>query len=145
MSEHRIPLRRAWRLLRPRAGPPDATPIDLPSALLPGPGDGPFRLVRAFHAPRLDPDRESLSLRIDDLPGLVAARLDDAPLPWTPDEPGPVEIPLDGLVAPGARATLALEVEPGPEAPAAPAGRVALVIRPRPPADPAIGQPPRDG
>lgn len=132
MSEHRIALRRAWDLLAE-----ESRRIDLPAEPSDVVGLGAFGLLRKFHVPRLDPERESLSLRLDDLPGLVSVRLDGELLAANPEVDRGLTIQLGRRLAPGARATLELAVDLRGLDPGTPwdrpFGSVSLVIESREP------------
>jgi hypothetical protein len=129
MSEHRIRLRGGW-LLRETA-PQVATPrrITLP---LPGFASdaGGIVLFRSFQRPPLDPARESLWLRLDDVPGLRSVALNNRRIALVPPGVSSLLVPLgDDLLA---RNELRLDVDPvasrDTSEPDAPWGEVALVI-----------------
>ena len=126
MPEHVIRLRGGWERVDP-LGRAEGPRVTLP---LPRPG-GPVRLARSFQAPRVDPAREAVWLRVADAPGLRSVRLNGRDLG-----------PADGLEAARAyrlpadlpaRNRLELAAEPASDG----WGSIALVIRDRndPPPD----------
>lgn len=106
MSEHWIRLRGAWERYDLAAVPAVAQRVTLPLQRL----DAPIRLVRRFNTPPLDPGCESLVLRLEHVPGLVAVRLNGAAYdgPLASD----LTIPLDSFGPLAARYELVLEVDP---------------------------------
>ena len=120
MPEHLIRLRGAWDW----ADPAGTRRLDLPTTWPPGLA-GPLVLSRRFRRPRIDPDRESLAIRLADVPGLIVARLNGDEIA-RPDSgastlevaPGPLP---DGNL-------LTLEVDPAGVG-EGPWGSIALVIR----------------
>lgn len=120
---HTIQLRGPWDL--------DATPerrrLDLPAAVLPGPG---LRLCRRFRRPPRLAGPLDCRLRLDDVPGLRRVDLNGATLARY-DEPGlgpadRVDLQIGPLLA--ASNLLCLEADrPDPDPPG-PWGRVALVF-----------------
>ena len=99
MSEHRIRLRGGW-LLR-ETTPRDATPrrITLPLAGFDA-NAGKIILFRSFQRPPLDPGRESLWLRLDDVPGLLSVSLNNRRIALVSPGVSNVLVPLgDDLLA----------------------------------------------
>jgi hypothetical protein len=100
-------------------------------------GPGLIRLSRRFQSPKVDPASESVCLRLENVPGLMAAYLNDQPLNLKLVQPdsGLLEIPLQAS-AEQVPCLLKLEVSMegqqrtsgGTEPPAA-WGSIALVIR----------------
>jgi hypothetical protein len=122
MAVHPIRLRGGWEAFAVAGG--SAQRVTLPLAAFPE-GSDRLRLVRPFQSPPLDPARESLWLRLDNVPGLVAVTLNGRPLGRPPFDP-PLNLPLgQGLPA---RNRLVLEVESGQADPGSPWGDVALLI-----------------
>lgn len=119
MPEHPIALRRAWELQRPDT-PPER--IDLPGTL--PPTIAPLRLVRSFNRPRFDPEAETLALRLADVPGLAAVRLNGTPL-----TPATDSLSIDPARL-ARRNLLELVVAPA-DHPRPAWGAVALVLAPR--------------
>ena len=128
MTDHPIRLRGGWERLPPVAG---AQPCRITLPLDRWPGDWPrLRLLRRFRTPEYDTAVESLWLRLEALNGLVAAALNDCPLPVTASPDGTALIPIGGLCRPGN--VLTLDVDPDARTAAGdglPWGAVALVIR----------------
>lgn len=130
MQEHQIRLRGGWewhdpsnRRSRPRAV---TLPFDWPAGQA-----SPVRLVRKFGSPPLDPSRESLVLNLERVPGLVAVRFNDRPVPLPDPESSGLSVPLD---QPRGQNELVLDVDPVRAAsalrPGSQWGHIALVIRP---------------
>lgn len=118
MPEHIIRLRKAWGLDLPPGH--DAGRLDLPVESLAF--EAPFHLSRCWTAPpALSPDA-IVELRIERIPGLVAARLDGAGIPGNGSR-------IDAI--PGRRYVLVLEIDPDglSEADRRDWGHVALAIR----------------
>jgi hypothetical protein len=126
MPGHLIRLRAAWDRRDPADVEADAAParVDLP---LDRPIAGaPFRLERRFGRPRLGP-RESIRLRLEDVPGLVAVTLNDRVL--ARPGPGTTDLTLDPGPALQARNLLILDVDPGLwDAPPESWGTIALEV-----------------
>src|SRR4051794_27649978 len=131
MSEHWIRLRGGWRCLPSPDNPSAAYPITLPTRWAPGQA-GRLRLVRQFGLPAIDRRRERVALRIAEVPGVVAIRLNGRPI----DLPGGdgrdvLELGEDQLRP---RNELVLEVDPDRAAARQPGqpewGHVALLVRP---------------
>ncbi len=134
MPEHQIRLRAAWEARFDRAGGQAPVRVDLPAPWPPGP-ERAFQLRRGFQSPRIDPARETVRLRLADVPGLTEARLNGEALigPIAPLGAGTHEFPLANPLP--QRNLLELEIDPSrwnrPDAEAAGTwGRVALVIVP---------------
>ncbi len=86
-----------------------------------------MRLSRAFGRPPTDPDRETLWLRLSDVPGLKVVRLNGQVVMERSDRASDFEIPLpDDLPA---RNRLELEVDGGAALPVSTWGRIAIVVR----------------
>jgi hypothetical protein len=122
MPEHAIQLRKAW-LERPRLSHPRR--LDLP---LPSPPDRILHITRAFGRPPIDPARETLSLRLQDIPGLSAVLL-NAQVLWQ----GPADANTNTLnlaLPPDlpARNLLELQITPCSQHATTPWGRIALVV-----------------
>lgn len=128
MREHWIQLRGGWERHDPSARPGRVQRVSLPIEWPPGP-PGRVRLIRRFGCPPIDPARESLVLRLENVPGLVAVRFNDRPVE-PPAEAG-ATLCLDPVLS---RNELVLEVDPDLAArgggTAGAWGRVALVVRP---------------
>jgi hypothetical protein len=129
MSEHRIRLRGGWLLLEPTSRDATRRRITLPLGGFAA-NAGKIILFRSFQRPPLDPGRESLWLRLDDVPGLLSVALNDRRIALVPNGVSNLLVPLgDDLPA---RNQLQLDVDPlaGRHAskPDAPWGEVALVI-----------------
>ena len=123
---HAIRLRGGWDCeardgtTRPLALPLDRWP-DAP---------GPFRLIRRFGRPPIDVGRESLALRLGNVPGLREARLNGRPLDGPTAGESTWEVPIEGDLP--ARSVLELDVDPADMTQGGVGwGEVALVIRPR--------------
>ncbi len=133
MPEHLIRLRGPWWIAAPDQ--PDA-----PGHRFPLPTEGPWPaapthlLSRRFQAPQYDPDHESVGLRLADVPGLTAVRLNEQPLIIYTEElaPGSARtLDLNGSLRPGSN-LLELLVNQSGSAPAGSVwGQVALVIATR--------------
>ena len=131
MPDHRIRLRGAWERLETSSDPPPPPcRVDLPVIWSPRDATRPFRLIRRFGHPTIDPARQRLVLELADVPGLRAVRLNGQPLDLTLKasvEPVRIELP-----APlPARNLLEVEVVllgSGPAAFDQPWGSIALVI-----------------
>lgn len=127
MLEHAIRLRGGWEWHNP-AGvtPPQRVSLPFDRWSL---GAGKARLVRHFQRPPIEAGRETLWLRLDDVPGLISVALNGHPLNAGPLSENAGPWPLEGLEA---RNRLELEVDPAgisPEGRSAPWGHVSLVIR----------------
>jgi hypothetical protein len=128
MGEHRIALRRAWEGQFCTAEGVVARRVDLPTRI--DPSWGRFRLDRAFQPPRIDPEKESLFLRLERIAGLVGAWLNDEPVAEAFPSRGPIELAIG--IPPPRRCRLTLDVEPPKGATGTDLddwGHVALVIR----------------
>ena len=129
MSEHLIRLRGGWERLEPGERSP-ATRVTLPLLGFPE-GPGRVRLSRWFQAPRLEPGRETLWLRLDAVAGLIAVVLNDSEIAHGPFPTSPVLVRLSENLS--TRNRIVLEVESPQQRDPAPAdfrwGEVALVVR----------------
>lgn len=127
MPDYQIRLRGGWESPGFDGGPRVGR-VTLP---LPGPPVGPGRIqfARSFQSPPLDRAAESLWLRLQTVPGLVAVHLNGRELSRAPFVEGTLLLALDEAV-PG-RNRLVLDVEPPARLPdpGSPWGEVALVIR----------------
>lgn len=128
--EHWIRLRGAWTC---HGLGPDADPgrrVDLPTQGPPD-RDRPFRMNRPFGRPRLDPLRESLTIRLEGVGGLRLVRLNGRVVAEPTAGTEALELPLPEPLP--ARNVLELEVDPagrlGPAPGDARWGCVALVVR----------------
>jgi hypothetical protein len=111
MPEHWIRLRGGWEwwpsgsedaaVERRRLTLPCVWPSGMPSSI---------RLLRSFQRPPFDPARESLTLRLDHVAGLVEARLNDRLVSGRPKGDQPISIVLGDLPS---RNRLILDVETG--------------------------------
>ncbi len=115
MKEHLIRLRGGWvawnenvETSSTEEGPGER--ISLPRTWTSTTRPRRVRLVREFGAPRLDPDRESLSLRMEQVPGLISARLNGQELALAESGTSFREFPIGPLLS--RRNLLILEVEP---------------------------------
>ena len=128
MPEHPIRLRGGWELHPPTAGGvPEKVALPLDGW---PPQWGPARLVRRFQTPPLDPDRETLWLRLDAVPGLRAVTLNGHPLATDPLSGATVLLPLGAACS--TRNVLELVVEPcraAVDRDLSPWGEIALVVR----------------
>jgi hypothetical protein len=130
--EHRIRLRAAWEHWEPHIGDELPRRVNLPATWPPG-STRPFRLRRQFHAPPVDPDRETLALRLEHVVGLKALWLNGTLI--VRPEPGTRTLELD-LPLPLPRLNVVeLEVDPAGWAETLQElnawGSIALVVRPR--------------
>jgi hypothetical protein len=130
MPEHQIRLRGGWQWHDPKNQATDASrlvtlPIRWPSGV-----QGLVRLVRHFGSPPVDADNERIALRLENVPGLVAAQLNGRELTGNSDggwhTEAPFEIELRDPLAP--RNMLVLDVDP-PTPREGDWGHVSLVIR----------------
>jgi hypothetical protein len=136
MTQHLIRLRGGWFRVDPEwmpdpSAPPAGDRVTLPLTWPDAPGwRGRVRLVRSFGPPPVDPARESLSLRLDQVGGLVSAQLNGREIARPAPGTRALEIPLSEALP--RRNLLILDVDVpaagGPRAPHAPWGEVALVI-----------------
>jgi hypothetical protein len=113
MPEHEIRLRGGWDWLVREDDVEVARRISLPILWPPTPL-APFRLVRRFGRPTIDPDVESVRLELRSVPGLVAARLNEVELARPEGRAVDWLVPLPGPLP--ARNELVLEVDLGPAA-----------------------------
>lgn len=90
---------------------------------------GPSRLIRSFGNPRVDPRTERLVLRMDAVPGLTVARLNDEELACPAPGESRIEIDLSPLVR--ERNVLTLDVRPLTDPLPGLWGEIALVVVPR--------------
>ncbi|HWE38305.1 MAG TPA: hypothetical protein VG406_17165 [Isosphaeraceae bacterium] len=128
MPGHLIRLRGAWERRDPAV--PDAVPARVVLPLDRPLADAPFRLERRFGLPRPGPG-ESVRLRLEEVPGLVAVALNGQPL--AQPAPGTTALTLEPGPALQRRNVLALDVDPSRWAsPPETWGRVALEIGPEP-------------
>jgi hypothetical protein len=107
--EHLIRLRAAWERWEPGMGDELPRRVDLPASWPPG-SIRPFRLRRQFHAPPVDPDRETLALRLENVDGLKAVWLNAALIERPATETRSLELDLP-LPLPRLN-VLELEVDP---------------------------------
>lgn len=130
MKEHCIRLRGGW--VGTNRDDPDASSFQI---ALPAHFDHNairrLRLSRRFQRPPLDHATEALWLRLGQVPGLLSATLNDAPLLLVPHASDLIEIPLSDLPP---RNLLVLDVDLPAQSDVEPArpspwGEVALVIR----------------
>ncbi|ODU00731.1 MAG: hypothetical protein ABS79_02880 [Planctomycetes bacterium SCN 63-9] len=131
MSSHVIKFRKAWEChdLENPDMPPRRLYLPL-SANSSVPNQA--RLSRAFGCPPLAWGRETLTIRLEQVPGLQALRLNDRPIPLPKPMVATLEVPLN---APLARNRLILDVcfEPATSQESsshAGWGKIALVITP---------------
>jgi hypothetical protein len=146
MSEHLIRLRGGWHWLDPGPGTGGADPLVQDVATgrpvtLPirWPADpvvaGCVHLVRSFGPPPLNPADETLVLRLADVGGLVAVRLNGREIARPAPGTTALDIPLPAVLP--RRNLLILDVNPPQPDPARnPWGAIALVIRARTAAHP---------
>jgi hypothetical protein len=129
--EHLIRLRKAWEWCKPGIVVSVPERIDLPADPTQF-AQGRTRLQRRFGTPAIDPSRESLALRFENVPGLRRVRLNGQPIAQNDPKVGSFEVSL-ALPLP-ARNVLELEVDRIPpqtqEGANALWGDIALVIRP---------------
>ena len=131
MSVHLIRLRKGWESidldsLDPR---PERITLPLPAGWR---SARRLRLTRRFGCPPLNPDIESLWLRLESVSGLASLRLNGRDLPVGPCFHGTIDIPLVELPA---RNELALELSAAAGDPAGDStawGEIALLIRSEP-------------
>ncbi|MHC5537973.1 hypothetical protein ACYOEI_07045 [Singulisphaera rosea] len=129
MAEHQIRLRGGWQS---QPLPLDEASPSLRIALPVDPGrtyPGPARLSRSFGNPHIDPRTERLILRMEDVPGLTAALLNDQEI--TCPTPGANSIETDVSVLVRERNILILDVHPPSDHLPAGWGQVNLVVAPR--------------
>jgi hypothetical protein len=136
MPEHLIRLRGGWLWQPPQAEARSVAGCRVTLPLTwPAGHAGRIRLVRSFGPPPLDPDRETLALRLEQVGGLVSVRLNDREIARPTPGTTALEIPLPSPLP--RRNLLVLDVDPpGPERAPEPWGVVALVIGPREPFTP---------
>jgi hypothetical protein len=126
MPEHWIRLRGAWGW-RDLASDAEieqrvTLPIEWPSGQV-----SPVRLVRRFNGPPIAPGRESVSLRLEKVPGLLAIRLNHCTYDGPLDETLTIDLESFGPLA--AKNVLILDVDPTRAARAGEAwGQIALVV-----------------
>jgi hypothetical protein len=126
MPEHGIRLRGAWEwqaIARDAGFTRRVTlPIEWPEGQV-----GPVRLIRRFNGPPIDPSRETVFLRLEKVPGLLAIRLNNGTYDGPLDETLSLDLSCFGPLA--AKNVLTLEVDPTRAARAGEAwGHVALVV-----------------
>jgi hypothetical protein len=130
MPDHLIRLRGGWLQFDPHS-PVDADSgirVTLPMTWPAGPA-GRVRLVRSFGPPPFDPGRETLTLRLEHVDGLVSARLNDREIARPTPGTATLDIPLPDPLP--RRNLLVLDVDPpGDGRPPGPWGAIALVIAP---------------
>ena len=129
-SEHRIRLRGAWDRVDEPTEPPRR--VDLPTRWDPLDGCRPFTLRRMFGRPAVEPSRQAVTLELVDVPGLLAVRLNGAPLVGSGGLAGPIRVDVGGRLLP--RNVLELDVAtitPAGAADGATWGAIALVIAER--------------
>ena len=124
MSEHLIRLRGGWEFHMGESVRRLALPLTWPPGLV-----SRVRLVRPFNRPPIDLQSERLGLRLDDVRGLLAVRLNGRELARPAPGTSMLELPLDEPLP--ARNVLELDVAPETTVEPAAWGRIALVIRPR--------------
>lgn len=126
-SEHLIRLRGAWEFETNLGGEPITRRVDLPT-VWPADVRSPFCLGRRFGAPRLDPARDEIFLRLEDVAGLRKAWLNDIPLDLSPATAGRISIAIGTGLNP--RNLLVLEVDPSDwdQEPGGRWGTIALAI-----------------
>jgi hypothetical protein len=131
MSEHQIRLRGGWECRAIGAPESAAQRLSLPTRW---PGDCPRRLclVRRFGRPPSAAQGQSLSLKLDQVPGIHCLLLNGQPLAHSSPGRSSYEIPLDHVFA---RNVLVLDIETplrvhDPASLAPEWGFVALLIRP---------------
>jgi hypothetical protein len=135
MNEHLIRLRAAWNGTFTKDGAPHVARVDLPTSWTGDVPQAPFLLRRRFQAPRIDPEREQIVLRLEGTAGLRRVALNGQDCGVSVDVRHAIEIPIEGLRPAGNE--LLLEVDPS-EWPRAVLtgeqlwGTIALLIRPRP-------------
>ena len=130
MPEHEIRFRAGWILAGlDETGERTREVISLPVdwANFPARG-GVVRIVRSFQRPPIDPEAESIGLRIADAPGVVALRLNDSPIAF---EPTALEADFDCALEPLAarRNVLEMEVDLAEASRLRSWGKVSLLIR----------------
>jgi hypothetical protein len=129
MREHWIRLRGGWEWFELSERPTRSRRLTLPVEQWPASLSGPIRLVRRFGCPPLDPARESLVLRLEDVSGLVALRFNDRQL--EPPADGSDSLRLEPVLP---RNELVLDVDPtratGRHDSPTRWGQIALVVRP---------------
>jgi len=131
MSEHLIRLRKGWESidldsLDPR---PERITLPLPAGWR---SARRLRLTRRFGCPPLNPDIESLWLRLESVSGLASLQLNGRDIPLGPYPHGTLDIRLEELRP---RNELALELSAAAGDPAGDStawGEIALLIRSEP-------------
>lgn len=118
MPEHRISLRRAWQSPLGR--------IDLPTDWSGAPA--PDRLWRRFNRPPIEEGAGPLVLRLQDVPGLVRARLNGRDLGPPPIGAPSWEVPIPDLRPSGNRLDLDLDLDRAATLGPTGWGRIALVV-----------------
>jgi hypothetical protein len=127
VSEHLIHLRRAWEGTFVEDGVKVVRRVDLPTTW-PLESRAPFVLSRAFQRPRIEPDRERLSLRLASVSGLISVQWNGRELARPTIGTTGLELALEGPIP--ARNLLVLEVDPaGISDSGTDWGTVALVIQ----------------
>lgn len=124
MPQHRIQLRAAWSCQAVGGQGAALGRIDLPAGGLASLG-GEFHLSRGFGSPPIDPDRETVRLVLEAVPGLKAVRLNGDVLEASHEGSAMVVVSLDGKLQ--RRNRLVLEVDAAC-AGNKPWGEIALVI-----------------
>jgi len=131
MTGHWIRLRGGWewQTATMEEGLPKrlTLPLEWPTGLA-----HPVRLLRSFQCPSFDAITESLSLRLDEVSGLLAVWLNDREVARPAGQYATLVLPLTDALP--RRNRLVLEVQPprrDSEAAPIPWGVIALVIQPR--------------
>ncbi|SIO59749.1 hypothetical protein SAMN05444166_6159 [Singulisphaera sp. GP187] len=128
MSEHWIRLRGGWEWQTGSADAPIKRPVALPIAW-PADQPSPVRLRRRFGCPPIDPRHESVSLRLEQVPGLLAVELNGHTLDGPLDESMTVPLGPGSLGPLLAKNVLILEVDPvRATRPGETWGQIALIV-----------------
>lgn len=129
MPEHEIRFRAGWKLERlDEAGKTIREMIALPLDWTDVPARGVVRIVRSFQRPPVDPDTESVGLRISDAPGIVSLKLNGRPMSLVSNEfQNTLECVTESFAE--RRNTLEIEVDIAQASATKTWGKISLVIR----------------
>ena len=126
MPEHWIRLRGGWEWQSVSADATIKRPVTLPIEWPDGQAS-PVRLLRRFGCPPIDPLHESLSIRLEKVPGLLAIHLNGRSLEGPLDET--LSLTLESIGPILAKNLLILEVDPARAIrPGETWGQIALIV-----------------
>lgn len=126
MPEHWIRLRGGWEWRNLTAGAAAKQTLALPIEW-PGGQVHPVSLLRRFGRPPIDPLHESITLRLEHVPGLRAIQFNGRSVEGPFDDP--LSLPLESIGPILAKNLLILEVDPGRATrPGEMWGQIALIV-----------------